>query len=88
MMIQNQNQNQVDWIEQLFFSDKACDLLRDLEDSLDKDKYNTEEELKEIKEATDPIDLMNAIGKHCSTHQLLGFKAGYIIAMSLARQSF
>lgn len=87
-MMQNQNQNQVDWIEQLYFSDKASDLMKTIEDDLDKTSYNTEDELNQIKAAADPIDLMNAIGKHCSTNQFIGFKAGYLIAMSIARQSF
>ena len=87
-MTQEQNRNNVDWIEQLFFSYKACDLLRELEDSLDKSQYDMEEELTQIKTATDPIDLLDAVGKHCSTCQFIAFKAGYLIATSIARQSF
>lgn len=87
-MTQEQNRNNVDWIEQLFLSDKASDLMKTIEDDLDKTYYNTEDELTQIKAAADPIDLMNAVGKHCSTNQFIGFKAGYLIAMSIARQSF
>ena len=87
-MTQEQNRNNVDWIEQLFDSGKASALMRTISDGLDKTYYNTEDELAQIEAATNPIDLMDAVGKYCSTCQFIAFKAGYLIATSIARQSF
>ena len=79
---------QIDWIEELYYSGTAAKMLQELSKAPDEAGSTLSEILDSIDSADNELDRESAVNAYGDFLQRIGFKAGYIIAMNIARQCY
>ena len=78
----------IDWIEELYYSETAEKLMNELEEAPDGSGETIPEIWEQIAAAEDDRHREDHINDYGAFLQRVGFKAGYIVAMNIARECY
>lgn len=78
----------IDWIEEMYYSDTAEKLMCELSDAPDEAGDTLPKLMERIEAADNNLQREDPINDYAAFHQRVGFKAGYIIAMNIARECY
>ena len=78
----------IDWIEEMYYSETAEKLMYELENVPDEAGDTLPKLMERIEAANNNLQREDPISAYAAFHQRVGFKAGYIIAMNIARECY